>query len=921
MVERGDTERAGAEATGATSAFSLRGGSGAPASATDALFASGEGKSAGEIASLRHPERVGKYRIVRPLGRGGMGVVYLGRRDEEGFNQLAAIKIVRAGFDSDSELRRFKRERQLLTSLDHPNIARVFDGGETEDGRPYFVMEYVEGQRLDEYCDANGLPVEERLRLFLKVCDAISYCHRNLVVHRDLKPSNILVTRSGEPKVLDFGIAKLLNPEFGPLPDATDASIRPMTLAYASPEQVSGGLLTVASDVYSLGVLLYELLTGRTPYEIRREMLARAAEVICNVEPEAPSTAVSKPYELALADGTTSRVEPETVAKRRGGGEPTRLRRRLTGDLDDVVMIALAKTPTMRYATADELRADLESHLSGKPVEARRRRRSVNWGWYRARRFASRHRFGVGATAAALALLGLGVAGTSWQWAAAAEQRDRARASLEQTRELAGELITTYHDAVVTLPGSIGVRRAFVSGATGHLERLEADAGAEADAALLLDLALGYERLGDVMAGVRAPHTGGETERGRAAELYDRARALVDRAASAGGEGGGDVALARAGLELRRGDLARESGDNAGAARRYRAGLALLAGEDAGGDAVRRTRALLGVALAAVLARDASLAQSESEAEELLAGAEREVRPMARETPTAENRHALARVLQARGDRAMWSGDAESAARLYDAALEVYAELFGSDPTDGWLRRLSASSAVASARAHASAGRAGLALDRLATGEGALRFLVEADPEDRVARRDLALALEERADVLRAGDPAAAIATLSEALRVLEPLRTRDGAASTEQRAEAVMTLQLGMWTAELGRDEGDAGRLRDGLRLSRRSVELLAELERGETGARAEELRDLATRGMLTGIVAYRELSRSGADDETAAAQQAEASRLLGLTRELHMRWVGEPARYDAEPPEDAPAWRRRLQAAADVLIAVAGE
>ncbi|MCI0525554.1 MAG: serine/threonine protein kinase, partial [Acidobacteria bacterium] len=240
-------------------------------------------------------QQIGPYKFVRVLGHGGMGSVYLAERADEAFRQSVAIKVVRRGMEYDEVLRRFRNERQILANLNHPNIARLLDGGATEDGAPYFVMEYIEGEPIDEYCVSRNLPIVERLKLFLDVCAAVHYAHQNLVIHRDLKPNNIIVTNDGAPKLLDFGIAKILNPAVFDFTVAQTATwARPMTPSYASPEQVRGLPLTTASDVYSLGVVLYELLTGQRPYEVLGTSPRQIEEIVCEVEPEKPSTMINR---------------------------------------------------------------------------------------------------------------------------------------------------------------------------------------------------------------------------------------------------------------------------------------------------------------------------------------------------------------------------------------------------------------------------------------------------------------------------------------------------------------------------------------------------------------------------------------------------------------------------------------------------
>jgi eukaryotic-like serine/threonine-protein kinase len=371
----------------------------------------------GETEPLAVGQRVGAYRIVRELGRGGMGSVYLAERADEEFEQRVALKLVRRGMDTDEIVRRFRSERQILAHLDHPNIAKLFDGGTTEDGRPYFVMEYVEGQPIDGYCDDRKLSVRERLELFRRVCSAVHFAHQNLIVHRDLKPGNILVTAGGAPKLLDFGIAKLLDPDQEPFA-LTRADVRPMTPEYASPEQVRGEAITTASDVYSLGVLLYVLLTGHSPYRPATRDSQSLAKAICETDPPRPSSVIRQAEEARRPDGTSVELTPESVSRVREG-EVRLLRRCLAGDLDNVVLMAMSKDPKRRYASVDQLSNDIGRHLEGWPVVARK-----DTLGYRARKFAGRHKAGV--TVAALFLLlivGFSVAVTIFWQRAVREQR------------------------------------------------------------------------------------------------------------------------------------------------------------------------------------------------------------------------------------------------------------------------------------------------------------------------------------------------------------------------------------------------------------------------------------------------------------------------------------------------------------------
>lgn len=343
---------------------------------------------------------IGSYRTIRQIGRGGMASVYLGIRADDQYRKHVAIKLVLPGFDNEEILRRFRNERQTLAALDHPNIVKLLDGGNTEEGLPYLVMDYVEGVRIDQYCDVQRLSTTERLQLFRQVCAAVHHAHLNLVVHRDLKPSNILVTGERVPKLLDFGIAKLLNPEFAQTLLFTQLDRQPMTPEYASPEQIKGEFITTATDVYSLGVILYELLTGHRPYRLKRYSAIELGQVICEVEPLKPSTAVTSLEEIANPDASTlTTITPEDVSRTREG-DTQKLRRRLMGDLDMIVLTALRKEPHRRYASVHDLSEDIRRHLEHLPIKARPSKIA-----YRASKFLRRHKEAMVPTVIAIVLL------------------------------------------------------------------------------------------------------------------------------------------------------------------------------------------------------------------------------------------------------------------------------------------------------------------------------------------------------------------------------------------------------------------------------------------------------------------------------------------------------------------------------------
>jgi serine/threonine protein kinase/tetratricopeptide (TPR) repeat protein len=344
--------------------------------------------------------QVGAYRILQETGQGGMAVVYLAERADHEFRKRVAIKMVKPGGNSAEIIRRFRNERQTLAALDHPHIVKLLDGGTTDEGWPYLVMDFVEGVPIDQYCDAHRLSIPERLELFRTICQIVHYAHQHLVIHRDLKPSNILIDQQGVPRLLDFGIAKLLNPECFQAPLVTTGDWRPMTPEYASPEQVRGEPVTNATDVYSLGVLLYELLAGHRPYRATVSTWAEVERLVCEVEPPRPSTVIDRTEEEAASGSTPPRpaITPELVSIARRT-TPDELRRQLQGDLDTMVMMALRKEPQRRYASADELAKDIERHLSSMPVKARRPTPA-----YRGGKFLRRHRESVAAVAIVLAL-------------------------------------------------------------------------------------------------------------------------------------------------------------------------------------------------------------------------------------------------------------------------------------------------------------------------------------------------------------------------------------------------------------------------------------------------------------------------------------------------------------------------------------
>jgi eukaryotic-like serine/threonine-protein kinase len=432
--------------------------------------------------------RVGPYEIVEQIGSGGMGEVYRAVRADDAFRKEVAIKLVRFDSNSNFVVARFKSERQMLATLEHPNIARLLDGGSTEEGIPYFAMELVEGQPLYEYCDSHKLDTSDRLRLFLEICSAVQYAHQRLIVHRDLKPGNILVTAEGKPKLLDFGIAKILDaaPESN---DSTATAFRFLTPEYASPEQVRGQPVTTASDVYSLGLLLYEMLTGHRPYGAARDAPHEMARAICETTPEKPSAVILRAGH-APHSGAESESTPPAVSALRDG-TPEKLSRRLRGDLDNIVLTALRKEPERRYASVEQMATDIRHHLDHQPVSAMR-----DTLRYRVSKFIARNRTGVAAAAfITLAVLG-GMAASLYEAYRARQNELRAERRFNDVRALANSLLFDIHDAIRDLPGSTPARKLIVERALKYLDSLDSETSG--DPALERELATAYERVGEV---------------------------------------------------------------------------------------------------------------------------------------------------------------------------------------------------------------------------------------------------------------------------------------------------------------------------------------------------------------------------------------------------------------------------------------
>ena len=676
------------------------------------------------------PEKIGVYRVLRELGTGGMGVVYLGVKDDRHFKRHVALKVLKRGMDTEDILGRFDLERQVLGAMNHPNVARLYEAGDTDDGLPYFAMEYVDGSPLDQYCDSRRLRISERLDLFRKVCGAVHYAHQNLVVHRDLKPKNILVTKDGEPKLLDFGISKIINPDlvFG-AGGLTAPDRRVMTLEYASPEQVRGEPITTASDVYALGVILYELVSGHRPYHLRTP--EDPTRFICDQDPDRPSTAASRTEEIEVvgpdAGLTTSMITPEGVSRVREG-RPERLRRRLAGDIDNIVLMAMRKEPQRRYQSAEQLGEDIRRHLAGLTVIAR-----PDTLGYRSAKFVRRHRLGVGAAAViALVLVG-GIASTAYALQGEQRQRIRADNKFQQVRELARVFMFDFHDEIQELNGSVKARELLVTTALDYLDGLVLEVGD--DAGLKRDLASGYDRVGDIRGGFRNPSLG---DTGGALQSYRRGLDLREALLA---ERPDDLELCKelTTSYMHVGDILVRRGDVNGALGAYNKALELRQ-QLAEADPVYRRQVAIGLNnVGSALVSVGQLTRAKEFFDRSLAMRRRLV--MEDPDNTLKQRDVSVQLLDL-GDTLVDMGDPGGALQWYQEALDIREQLLWQEPANGRRKRDAGVADYLIGTALLSLGRPEAATAHIDRCLILFEENARGDPYDARSGKDLALAHE-----------------------------------------------------------------------------------------------------------------------------------------------------------------------------------
>jgi serine/threonine protein kinase/tetratricopeptide (TPR) repeat protein len=722
--------------------------------------------------------RIGPYRLLREIGRGGMGAVYLATRDDQQYQQEVAIKLVKRGMDSDLVIRRFRHERQILANLTHANIARLFDGGTTEDGLPYFVMEHVAGVPIDQYCQARQLTLVERLRLFRTVCSAVQYAHSNLVVHRDLKPTNILVTADGVAKLLDFGIAKVIDVQGDSAAANLTVVARPMTPEYASPEQARGEPISVATDVYSLGVLLYELLTGLRPYVFASRGSDEITRVICEEQPVKPSTAVMRPPAGRSSDGHAP-ASPETRDV-----TPRRLRRQLQGDLDNLVLMALRKEPARRYASVERLSDDIRRYLERRPLQAR-----PDTVPYRTARFVQRNKVAVVAAALIVLTLAGGVVTTT-------RAAQRAERRFNDVRALANAFVFDIHDAIKDLPGATPARELLVRKALQYLDVLAAEASG--DVALQRELATAYQKIGDVQGNHNYSNLG-DTPGALASyrKAVDIHEALVT---SVPGQAQAHFDLSVSYIKI--GDMQLQVGDNRNARSSYERALDVAEAArrvDPSNLLPQRNLAFshhkVGNVLLASNDLDGALRHHEEalKLREMIAAAMPADTRAVREVGTSHDR--LARVLRRRGDLSRALDHAQR-------ALAGSESLAAREPSNAEARRDVGVGLQAVGLIQLELGDLAGALDHFRKGLVMDEAMAAADPLNAGAQRDLASSLEMVGDVLdRMGDTAGALASYERTTTVVQQLGASDPSNADPPAALAILWAKRGALHSQFGGD------------------------------------------------------------------------------------------------------------------------
>lgn len=741
--------------------------------------------------SLLIGQRLGDYELVRELGRGGMGAIYLARRADEEFEKEVAIKVLKRGTDTDEVLRRFRAERQILARLEHPNIARLLDAGTTADGLPYFVMEYVAGARITDFCVARKLSIGDRVRLFLKVCDAVRFAHQNLVVHRDLKPGNILVNAEGEPKLLDFGIAKLLAPEIATL-EVTALQSQRLTPAYASPEQVRGDLVTTVTDVYGLGALLYELLTGTPPHRF--------------------SSAHPSPTELLRVVAEAKAPRASSVATN------AEMRHHLRGDLDTILETALRKRPQERYSGVGFFADDLRRYLDGRPVRAR----PATFG-YRASKFIGRNKIVVAATILVLSAVVVGITAYVMETRRTAFHAQREAAHFRDLRKLANLFVFKYQDSIAALPGSTELRKELVKDALEYLNNL-ASKGTD-DPALLRELGTAYKRIADVQGGVLTSVTTGGTlsisnlgDTAGALENYGKALTIREQLARLQPDNKG-IQIELAEIYANLGQINVTLGKPAEAAEHFRQAIRMLRSlveKDPKDKTVLADLRSSYWGLANVLAlQPSNLGDTKGAVEAMRSGLSIGESLLTQEPQNVAYRQSLATGYGETGRLFFNDGRIADALNYYRKALAIGESLVRENPTSPLSRRELAVQHRNVGAALSESGEKAEALEHFRQAIALFEQLVKDDPKDARTRRSAAFGYRDLGEALAAnGNRVEAEKNFNTALGIFEELAAKDP-------KNGILISQQALTHLKMSRFSADGDNLPPALNSAQRAVKL----------------------------------------------------------------------------------------------------
>jgi non-specific serine/threonine protein kinase/serine/threonine-protein kinase len=844
---------------------------------------------ADEDISSVEGNRIGPYRVIREIGRGGMGAIYLAERDDDEYHKQVAIKLIKRGMDSDAILHRFRAERQILATLDHTNIARMLDGGTTREGLPYFVMEYIEGLPIDRYSDERKLSINQRLTLFLQVCAAVQHSHQHLVVHRDIKPSNIIVTSDGATKLLDFGIAKIVTPDTGV---AETMSARGwMTPEYSSPEQLRGLGATTSDDVYSLGVILYELLAGRSPYQFKDRSPVEVAEVISSTDPDRPSTAAVRIDRATVREDAPTALSPDSISQAREG-TPEKLRRRLSGDLDNIVLKAMHREKDMRYRSVAELAEDIRRHLEGRPVMARKGTFS-----YRASKYIRRNKVTVASAAIiALTLIGSTIV-TAWQARVARRAQAQAERSFNDLRSLTQSVFFNYHDRISNLPGSTAVRKEMVSDTLDYLNSL-AERGKE-DPLLQAEIAYAYEKLSSIQGGrglANLGDTAGAVESLRKC-LQIRQSLLAANPHDAG------LRLDAASAYRNLAELLGQRGDSEGAAESYR-------------NAVSLSEALLSIDAAKTEYQYQAAISYGSLGDFLIAagdwkgGLENQQKALAlfkaipRDHPRIEEIDRSIGINHLLSGMAMKGlGDLAGAVESHARAIELFTELSRKDPTNADYRRMIGVSYLYQGDALKAGERMNEAMASFRRYAEIAEEISAADPQDASALLDRATAYGQiGAILLKTGESREALSYIRRSLGISRSIHDADPG---DLDKLAILIDGMGLMSKALAQ----TGNIPAAVDESRKTIAVLA---RADENSERADLRGVCAATRMNIAEAFERAARSLTGKRKPMGEEARAQYQRSLDILLDMQSKGTISSSDAPLIEEA----RQGAARCDLLI-----